>query len=276
MYEGRVNARHFWYHRSMIRTRDFLLFVVSVAFLLFAIGTTIVWEDGDAAPAPADLFWESAAAPAAAGVAIDTAEPTLDRAERLAAMRAAVADYDLTQLIPQDAVSGTDEPSAGAATGSDAIESTPEGRGPERCPDYTTFTRPWPASAVSVEVMEGARLVVVATPAALQASGTPTETVLAQLPVRQFSTTRPSCLPSDVVGIAQDGSLIKNDEINIYRIFSEATVIGYALDGFPIYGMSDRRVDRCGGAVVDGQYGYYLSAERSTILSCFSAPPVSI
>ena len=84
----------------------------------------------------------------------------------------------------------------------------------------------------------------------------------------------PTCLYSDVVGIAQDGSLIRNNEVGLYSVFGSDTLIGYALDGFPIYGKIKESGDKCGGSVVNGQYRYSLSDQREFILNCFSAPPV--
>ena len=82
--------------------------------------------------------------------------------------------------------------------------------------------------------------------------------------------------PSDVIGIALDGSLIKNNEYSLYSIFREETLIGYALDGFPIYGQSEVSTDECGGILADNQYRYYLSKERKAVLYCYSGTPVEI
>lgn len=266
----------------MIRTRDFLLLLTSGAFLVVAIGTTWVTSER---PVAVDVLadWESVA-PAAVGEAVIEAPPTLDREERLAHLRAAVADYDLSNLrpsAPEPAVESTTTTSDGTALTeqSDEDDVEAESAKPLRCADYQPDTTSWPTAPVKLSVAEGTRLVTIpdpGAPAAVSASGTPSETILAQLPIRQWPTARPSCLPSDVVGIAQDGSLIRNDELALYQIFGADTVIGYALDGFPIHGASSRPTDRCGGAIVNGQYGYYLSTERPVVLGCFSAPPTSL
>ena len=113
------------------------------------------------------------------------------------------------------------------------------------------------------------------------ASGTPlltTETeVVIQLPLRSVPLGTASCLPTDVVGIAKDGSLIRNSEVTLYAVFGADTLIGYALDGFPIYGArSGVALDECGGTGAIGQYRYYLEAERGYILNCFASEPISI
>ena len=52
-------------------------------------------------------------------------------------------------------------------------------------------------------------------------------------------------------------------------------IIGYALDGFPIYGPYDkggslhRDLDNCNGKVVDGSYGYYATPVYPYLVGCF-------
>jgi hypothetical protein len=106
---------------------------------------------------------------------------------------------------------------------------------------------------------------------------TSTDVVLAQLPLRTSPLSSPTCLPHDVVGIATDGSLIRNNEVALYTVFGGETLIGYALDGFPLYGVDDDAgTDSCGGVMVGGMYRYFLSLEREHILHCFSGTPVSL
>ena len=79
-----------------------------------------------------------------------------------------------------------------------------------------------------------------------------------------------------MVGVALDGSLIRNTEYPVYAIFGSESLIGYALDGFPMYGLSTDVVDQCGGKSVDGQYGYYLRPDQTVVLDCFFGKPVSL
>jgi hypothetical protein len=84
-------------------------------------------------------------------------------------------------------------------------------------------------------------------------------------------------LPTDVVGIAQDGSLIRESEMALYGVFGGETLVGYALDGFPIYGSNPgAATDHCGGMMVGGQYRYYLSPERDSVINCFAGVPVTL
>jgi len=81
------------------------------------------------------------------------------------------------------------------------------------------------------------------------------------------------CVASDIVGVTLGGSLLLNSEANLYKAFSSNTLIGYALDGFPVYGTGTSLTDGCGGISVEGQYRYELSADRETIINCFSDRP---
>jgi hypothetical protein len=68
--------------------------------------------------------------------------------------------------------------------------------------------------------------------------------VVLQLPL-PFGPQGKTCLSYDVVGVALDGSLIRNNEHSLYQVFGSETLIGYALDGFPIYGLNKSSAARC-------------------------------
>ncbi len=83
-----------------------------------------------------------------------------------------------------------------------------------------------------------------------------------------------NCLPTDVVGVAVNGSLLRNDQYETYSIFESETLVGYALDGFPIYGRLDSsQLDRCGGRMTPNGYQYHIAIDRQSIIQCFGAPP---
>jgi hypothetical protein len=100
--------------------------------------------------------------------------------------------------------------------------------------------------------------------------------VVLQLPHRLFATGANACLSTDIVGIALDGSLIRNSDYTAYRVFGSETLIGYALDGYAIYGTGTFATDACGGSDVGGEYSYYLSPDREGVIGCFNATPVSL
>lgn len=256
----------------LLSTRNFLLYLLLVGFLVVGVTTTVLVKQS---PQEATVI---------VGVQSET-EPTyeaeavvpekLDRAERLASMRAKIAALG-------DSIFAAPEPDVVP----DAPVVTPEEETPRTepllCSSYQPETKPWNPGQVTFTVVEGARLVTRAVEVATTtASGTPftsVETeVLLQLPLRSAPLGTPSCLPTDVVGIAKDGSLIRNNEVKLYTVFGADTLVGYALDGFPIYGTGSGTVlDSCGGTSTLGQYRYYLDAKRTHIVNCFAGEPVKL
>ncbi|MCA9354527.1 MAG: hypothetical protein KC877_03345 [Candidatus Kaiserbacteria bacterium] len=253
----------------MFRTRDFILIFTSIVFLLVAITATTVLQKGSGQP-------ELRIAPDAEQtyVAEVYEGPTISRAERLAALREKIsAGQGVTLEAP---VIESEDNEESVATPATTTETEVLAGAPVYCPQYAPYTGPWPRTGVSIEVAEGARLVYEA--GGLDSADVtiaPGRSVLLQLPVAPFALAQPACLRTDVIGIAQDGSLIRNNEAGLYGVFGAETIVGYALDGFPIYGTSAVETDTCGGAVVGGQYGYRLTAGQTQILNCFSATPVT-
>ena len=151
-----------------------------------------------------------------------------------------------------------------------------------RCNTYTTSSIAWNSAGVRLEEVEGARLVYrEAKPPATTASTSvpapvPTRQILAQLPVRSIPSASQSCVSSSVIGISIYGALIKNSEVAAYGSFGGETLVGYALDGFPIYGAADKETDICGGLIEDGQYRYQISNSRDTIITCYAGNPISL
>jgi hypothetical protein len=260
----------------MFRTRDFILFFTVIVFLLVAIAGTVVnrWLQDDAVN---QAQIQLANAPDIERGAVLYEPETISRAERLAQMRekiAASGDLVLTNKPPEPVATTTED---------ELPEEAPTLAGdPMRCPGYQLHGQLWSAEGVQFDVVEGSRLVFREQPQVAVPNSTSSELaasaerdVLLQLPIAGLPGPARNCLPSDVVGVAQDGSLIRNNEIGLYSVFGQNTLIGYALDGFPIYGVSDRTTDQCGGTVVAGEYRYFLSAERTTILNCFAGQPRS-
>lgn len=86
-----------------------------------------------------------------------------------------------------------------------------------------------------------------------------------------------NCLSTDVIGIALNGSLIRNNQFATYGIFESETLIGYALDGFPIYGSIDGSLlDGCGGRMTIEGYRYHIALERQSIIQCYVAMPLAL
>jgi hypothetical protein len=207
-------------------------------------------------------------------------KPAMDRAGHLAKLRSKIAEFKETITGPTPVPEPIEIPPSENNVEETVVTLTAE----LKCPLYQSYIKPWSPQGLNFSVVEGARLLyreveVVNSGTTTSSSTLPvelTKEVLLQLPLQTYGAANKSCLPSDVVGIALDGSLIKNNEYAMYSIFGPETLVGYALDGFPIYGQSDVETDECGGIFVDGQYRYHLSKERTAVLYCYSGTPVEI
>ena len=253
-----------WYDDGMfLNTRNFFLYLLCVAVLIIAIAVTAVSrqsqtgsDDDYPIPPPATTLSNEATVIGAV---------TLNREEKLALMREKVsqslADTNVMPLTTEEQIPIEEV----SVTTSDVVTSFAE----NRCDTYVLYQGVWEARGLTFSVVEGARLLQ------REVGASSTETVL-QLPLRTFPSATGNCITSDVVGIALDGSLIRNGEVSLYSVFGQETLIGYALDGFPIYGVSDKSGDACGGLVLDGHYQYHLRTGSDYILGCYSGAPVTL
>ncbi len=262
----------------VLTTRNWLLYLLLVGGLIVAIVYTAVTESVANNQAAVLMAIDTENTDEQIFMATSTATTLPDRAERLRVLREKLAVYRATR--PEPEVVEAEPEVAGAETVKDLAE---EGeRGELLCADYKTHTGFWQSSGLNFEVVEGARILYRQQPSTDLATAetvTPNSerTTILQLPIQSLPSARPKCLSSDVVGVAHDGSLLRNNEVSMYRIFGEDTHLGYALDGFPIYGRTDRLVlDACGGVVVDGQYRYHLTADRAYLLGCFAGTPITL
>ncbi len=263
----------------MVRTRDYFLLLLTIAFLVVGIGATVAdsYRKGGLFDTSRPLQFVEDGDIERTATVLDT--ESIDRAERLATLREKIAAGGLLSLAPPRS-----EP-VSAATTSDAITEAPsEGQIELRCGNYRAFSGSWPQK-ILLEEVEGARIVYVentSTNAVPQTSASttvpyvPSRDVLAELPVRSASLGAQNCIQSDVIGIARDGSLIRNNNVAAYAIFGSETLLGYALDGYPIHGSGTSVTDSCGGLTVGGQYRYQISGDRQTIINCYSGVPVQL
>lgn len=260
----------------MFRTRDFVLLFVTIVFLVMAISASLFKNQIKSdSPDSQIMFVNSSEEEYSAETFLPEG---LARETKLAEMKRKIAESGGVSIsAPIDEEVEED-------MADEVVEEEPKGE-LMNCPSYTVYTGFWSPDGIKFEVAEGARLVyrdIVTTSkppadtATMSSSTSPVinRLVLVELPV--YPAPSRSCIPSDVVGIANDGSLIRNSEAGLYGVFGPQTQIGYALDGYPIYGTSNSVQDECGGENVGGQYGYYLSSERETVLNCFTGKPTSI
>ncbi len=140
------------------------------------------------------------------------------------------------------------------------------------CGGYASYAGLWPNESMVIEEQEGMRVISVKND-----EGAGGEEIVAALPIRTLGDpVSPSCLPNDVVAVSKSGGLIRNNEVDDYLTFPEHVLVGYTIDGFPLYGHTTEETDYCGGMTVDDEYRYYLSDSRETILNCFVAPPATL
>ena len=269
----------------MIRKRDFALFLCTVMGLVIAISVTYVLT---APGQTARTAWLPPASPPIATSATSTVtRPKLDRAARLAALREQLAARNLTADIPSSSTrdtATTDRSRAVSTNTAPVVAGTSTtATAVAECPDHAPWSGFWDASGISLVEVEGARLVyreaLVAPAAASTSVGTqiPPTAVLAELPLRTLPNPTPSCLPTDVVGIANDGSLIRNSEVGLYGISVPRRSSGtHSMGSRSTVWIRPRSLIAAGGVVRGDSYGYTLAPERDVILKCFAGTPVTL
>jgi hypothetical protein len=255
-------------------TRDFAVFLGIVTFLIGGIFVTVT----------EDYFDDRQVASVVQFAEVDEVEYKVEEAApventrptKLAELRKKVGEYMKSVVVEKEPVEENSEP---------VVVSVPveEDGAVEVCSNYLVYGGQWNPRGLKFEVVEGARLVYreLAPAAVLPAATSSIETVplrevITQLPLRSFPNKNTTCLSSDVIGIATDGSLIRNNELSLYKIFGSETLVGYTLDGFTIYGSGETDLDKCGGKVVAGEYRYFIDTKREGIIGCYSGVPISL
>ena len=256
----------------MFRTRDYAVMLLIIAFLVIAIAVTLKgsFSFGFGVKQGAAIFTASGEEKTYSAQVADT---EMSRAERIASLKKKIASRDNDLAFTESAP--------------EVIPEVPEVPGKteeikeNRCGGYVRYTGAWSPAGLIIAEAEGGRLIYRegASPVLTASStllATPVRDIVAQLPVRNVPLASQSCITMDVIGIAKDGSLIRNNEIGMYKIFSSDTLVGYALDGYPIYGRGSAATDICGGVMVAGQYRYQLADDREIILNCYAGVPIAL
>jgi hypothetical protein len=260
----------------MIRTRDFFLFLLTSGFLIVAIVITVVWSyHVHPVNRSTAIQFDSKTATYTASVA---AVPDTKN-ERLAELRKKLSE-DTSINAPE---TPTDPVIANASpTSSEAITAPVASKILLCGKSYSPKTIAGLTGAQQYEERDNERIffTTVVPPvdlATVTPTVAPTEQVVFTLPLRTTPLSTQSCIKDDIVAISQTGGVIRNTDYAQYQESGEATLIGYTIDGFPLYGRtSSIATDACGGATVDGQYRYYLSDERKGVLGCFAGIPVAL
>jgi hypothetical protein len=260
----------------MIRTRDFLLFMMASGFLVVAIFSTAVWNHrvhSGVQNSTIAFATKNSTYTAEAVMAPDT------KNERLAALRKKLAEQTTIDAPEQTVDDATSTPVA--STTEPVISAPAESKVVVCGKSYSPKTIAGLTGMQQYEERDGQRIFFETTlpldPGTSTPALPPAEKIIFTLPLRTAPLPVTSCIKDDVVAVSQTGVLIRNDDYVKYQESGESTLIGYTIDGFPLYGRTNSiTTDSCGGAMIDGAYRYYLSAERKGVLGCFAGIPVAL
>ena len=256
----------------MLKSRNFAVALGTIA--LCAVGGTSVYVLPDiiiGGQTAGVAFVDTALESFSATVAQPT---TFSREDMIASMRGKIAarkNIATAATLEEPTISPEPEEEAPA-------EGSPEKeKGEKRCDAYQTASIPWSSTGIKIEEVEGARLVYKeGTPTMVGSTSVPTRITMAQLPLKSAPSSAGNCIGSNVIGISKSGALMRNGEVLAYSGFGAGVLVGYALDGFPIYGGAHSgAVDVCGGATVGGQYRYFVGSSQETIINCYSGTPIT-
>lgn len=287
--EGGDYRKILGYDRRMLRTRDLVLFLSVIVFLVGAITITL-WTSNTTNSANnlnATIFnAQTATYTAEVSAVVDT------KKDRLAILREKLKQRESISAEPEPIEETVTDVVETAATTSESVEVVVKDSLVKLCGEsYSSKTIPGLTGTQRYVERVGQRVFydeVSATgaPASVPVDASTTEPtatpstveqVIFILPLRTVPLSFTSCIKDDIVAISQTGLVIRNADYAKYQGSGEATLIGYTLDGFLLYGRTNSiTTDACGGAVIDGSYRYYLSAERKAVIGCFAGLPVSL
>jgi hypothetical protein len=254
----------------MPRTRDLAVMSVAIVALFGAIVAVLVNGYLPNLFQGATAFVSTENGETASAVLEE--KPEISREDRVTDLARKVAAY-LKDSDNEEIIAPVTEV---ATTTEVAVADVSEEQGEMRCASYARSGLDWSMQGLKVSETEGVLLVyrerAIASTSDLSAS----RDMLLELPLRGASLEMKQCIGSDVIGITQGGALIRNSDLGTYRVFGSSMLIGYALDGYPIYGAGSDKTDACGGRTVSGQYRYQLSPDRDTMINCFVGTPASL
>lgn len=238
----------------MIRTRDLLLYVLVVVFLVIAVVAT--WHQSTKKHSP---------------------QVTYENAQLSAPVIPALKN----QIVVDERVAVVDRLKTKIARG--------EGYDEDRPPVFTSVDTVVVEEASEVRFCRGrsglgSELVrLVSGPLEMTVEGSTrvftaeSGQMIFQLPLYPQRTTQPICA-NQVAGIAVDGTVLYNNNTDILRSASQYQLIGYALDGHSIYGpvTDSGALDDCGGRTTAAGYTYHVPKDKEKILTCFTSEPLEL
>jgi len=253
----------------MIRTRDLILFIVVLFFLGTSIISTVTSKDEVPVSDTKVLFNSTEYQ----GGAISS-EVALDRKSILERLRVKLAN-STEQIEP---VASVEAPEVDKVFSSDGVTL-------QRClypDDALSIVPKWPLADVQMSFQGNVRMAyieqLVPDVPAIASSSVPTASEpiiksLLKMPLIPQKLPEVTCVPSEVVGVTDKGILIFNGDVATYRKIHQDSLVGFARDGFPIYGVYNGTVDACGGYDHPAGYRYTVSSERDYIIGCYVATP---
>ncbi len=267
----------------MIRSRDLVVFVCIVCFLVLGIGLTLVFKDRVEQLTSLTSFSNSSTSPLTFTAGVDST--SIDREGTIARLRTLLAQTN-TISMPSPSVEGTkDAASASTTAGTEQGITTPTVMRCGAVDEGQRIAQNWPLQDTSVTVQNSTRVVVhtvlvesidtsTASSTEAQPASHSVSTTLLRMPEYPPVLAKPSCVNSEVIGVTQSGFLIFNKDAVSYKGRGQDDLLGYARDGFPIYGTYDGKVDSCGGYSKNGTYRYSIAKERNFVLGCYVGLPL--
>lgn len=256
----------------MLRTRDLVLFALVLIFLLVGIVSTT----GSPREAVVSLYEtvQFTTGEETVEVGVDT---LFDRQANIADLRAKLADGAGVAAAGEPVFTSVDTPTSSEEQ---TVSVVSEERMVAACPvqvQYANFIGTW--DVADIEERIGVRSYLsVTTEEVTVGSSTRSETstrVRLQLPLAPQPVTDARCIDDEIIGVSLDGSLIRNTDVARFSAFTSGIQIGYARDGFPIFGgiTDESELDACGGYDAGDGYAYYLRTDEPFVLACYRATP---
>lgn len=261
-----------------------LLYALVLVFLLLAM----VFTTRSSPTGVVSQYNFSANPEFAAGAEPDLSEsgPTLDREDNLARLREKISAGQGLISQGEPVLTSVDTPTSSPTDGNNQDIDNPADTEPTRVEKFcaavdqeSKLLSDWDKTKVRfAEELTTRTVFRTVTKTITNGSSTSQTTVeekFLELPTKPFRGLSSHCLDSTVIGVALDGSLIKNSDTWKFRNYSAGNLIGYARDGLAIYGggVDEARLDSCGGYDDGTAYRYHLREKELFVLGCFAAQP---
>lgn len=271
----------------MIRTRDFILYLCILVFVVLAATYTGLTSKTYAVLPPVFVGGQPSEAVTLSAAAVDD---TIDRPSLIASLREKLtagegvrtdAPPEVNTFVDQ-ATSSSDEV---VLVDTETVTATVEGA-PRRVQYCNGSAAPAGVSGLGIDVLEtdGALRKLYRTTAntgSTTASSSPARTLVTTMPARSARLATDTCLPDTLVGVYQAGAKwypLTNEMARSFVNIPATGLVGYTRDGFALYGPADdeSQLDGCGGILVGGVYQYHIRRDDLFILGCYAHTPVSV